>query len=225
MRLLSSLALAALVALPAQAQSANNLGLRATGVDAAGTRLASGAIDPHWRIVTPSGTSNAVVVNALDANNPCRLANTWVAPASPSCWIWGSANGQPTNTSLTFRTTFDLTGFVAGTATISGKWAADNQGISILLNGVELPGLNTGGTGEAFRTLYDFTIAAGNPNFRAGVNTLDFVVRDNGVVGGFLVSEIAGSATVVPEPSTYALLATGLVGLGVAARRRRAAGR
>jgi hypothetical protein len=35
---------------------------------------------------------------------------------------------------------------------------------------------------------------------------------------------ITTSAVVTPEPSTYALMVTGLVGLGVAARRRRAAG-
>jgi hypothetical protein len=34
--------------------------------------------------------------------------------------------------------------------------------------------------------------------------------------------EIRGNLAVVPEPSTYALMGTGLAGLGVAMRRRRA---
>lgn len=54
----------------------------------------------------------------------------------------------------------------------------------------------------------------------AKVAEIRFIVDGDGVTDGF---RFAGTApgTVVPEPSTYILMATGLLGLGIAARRRR----
>jgi hypothetical protein len=48
-------------------------------------------------------------------------------------------------------------------------------------------------------------------------SSIDFTVRGDEYWHGFTV----GAASVVPEPSTYALMSTGLIGLGLAARRRR----
>lgn len=54
------------------------------------------------------------MVNGAD----CRLAGTWLLPTGQSCWVWQQADGQPVNTTRTFRTTFDLTGYDAGSAFI-----------------------------------------------------------------------------------------------------------
>jgi hypothetical protein len=59
-------------------------------------------------------------------------------------------------------------------------------------------------------------------NISLGGTVLNTINVTGGLEGNFWGGEMAQSATVVPEPSTYALMATGFAGLAVAARRRRA---
>lgn len=199
----------ALVLSAASANAAPITGLFATGVDGAGAALGGGATDTHYSILAPS--QQGVVINIIPG--------TWVANNASRRWIWQDVLGQPVNVTRTFRTTFDLTGLDETTALLSGQWAADNTGLDIFINGA-----STGNSCGGFEVLCNFNIASG---FVAGINTLDFQVRDVGGISGLLVSSLSGTAdenvTEVPEPGLVAIFGLGLIGLGIARRKTRRA--
>jgi hypothetical protein len=101
-------------------------GLFTTGVDDSGNALPLGSPDLHYTILETN--TNPFVLTDIP---PIYVDNS-----STSQWIWQNPNGQPTNVTRTFRTTFNLTGLDPNTALISGKWAVDNIGVDILINGI-----------------------------------------------------------------------------------------
>ncbi len=167
-------------------------GLFTTGVDSGGNTLGSNANDPHYALLAPSGPAKTI----------STLPFVWVPNNSTSRWVWQTALGTPTGVTLTFRTTFDLSGLLPTTAQISGTWITDNFGSDIFINGT-----STGNTDGGFAAFSNFTI---NSGFVPGINTLDFVVTDLGSVAGFRVGMISGTATEAPEPSAFALSGLGL---------------
>lgn len=80
--------------------------------------------------------------------------------------------------------------------------------------------LNAASYNAAFITANGGTTATAFSALTAGMfaNKSYFNLHTNLYPGG----EIRGFLQVVPEPSTYALMAAGLIGLGVVSRRRRA---
>ncbi|WP_233271307.1 PEP-CTERM sorting domain-containing protein [Microcystis aeruginosa] len=187
-------------------------------MDSLGASLSDGASDPHYSIVSPSGAG--IVIN--QANIP----SSYVANTSTSRWIWQQADGQPANVTRTFRTTFDLTGLNPSTASIVGTWAADNFLDQILINGVSIGTIPNNLGGFNFTSFMGFNV---NSGFQAGINTLDFVVRDIGMIAGFRIGEISGTAQPislsqsVPEPST--ILGLGLLGFGAFFNRQLSQGK
>ncbi|MBC7564063.1 MAG: PEP-CTERM sorting domain-containing protein [Gemmatimonadaceae bacterium] len=151
--------------------------------------------------------SNAFTIFCTDKNNFISLPSTYTAFLTP---LWGTIDLS--NTRLGIMTPFALDIYTANASLASLITAnnlvgqtAQNQ---LWLN-AELPGRNA-------------APAFGDPTFNA---VGWYVVTDRLATGNdsFGVQELlAYDASVVPEPSTYALMATGLFGLVGVARRRRA---
>jgi hypothetical protein len=206
---------------------ADTVQIYGTGVGANGALLPAGSVDPHYTITSsadPSFPGPAAMVT--DSNGfpfPIWMPNgpnsQWIAPRPDV----GNGNA-PGN--YVYTTTFDLTGFDLSTVVLTGQWSTDNSGLSIVINGVELPFTTPE---QAFFGWYGFTISCG---FVAGVNTLQFVVNNAGcpncsVNPTGLRVEISGTGELlannaplqaVPEPATVLLVGSGLAGLWI--RRR-----
>lgn len=218
--LLSITALTSVVLAAPSPTRAQSLSLFSTGVDADGAGLPGGSADSHYAVIAGPGILVPQPARVLTS----QLPGTYVQSPT-SRWIWVNPNGLPGDVTFTFRTTFDLTGYDPSTAVLAGRYATDNYG-SILLNG-NLVFSVPDPVSNQFGAFTNFSLGSG---FVPGVNTLDFVTRDAGQIGGLNVdrlhltaSAIPVTASTIPEPGTLALAATGLLPLvGVMARRRRA---
>jgi hypothetical protein len=189
-----------------RAQAATITTLYSTGVNAAGLPLGDATVDSHYTITAAPTAPLVGAAIARTTNYPVVGPGGWVTGGA-SDWIGpnnGDVNFSAVPGGYTYRTTFDLTGLVASSANITGRWAADDAGIAIKLNGTavtlaSLPG-NT-----AFET---FSISSG---FTSSINTLEFVINNGSNSPGSTFNptglrvELAGTAnaatTAVPEPS------------------------
>ena len=194
-----------------------------TGVDAAGVPLSGNAIDPHYSIVNSTAFGpSAYAVQAVDA--PTVITpGVWLLDNTTSSWLVPVVgvffvDVPGVTDEMTYRTSFDLSGFDFATGRIDGRWATDDSGLRIRLNGVEVPGVGV----AQFDVWTPFAIASG---FVAGVNTLEFDTRSTQTPTGLRV-EMTGafrpSTTAVPAPGgmTVAVLMLGALA-GVIRRRTR----
>jgi hypothetical protein len=142
-----------------------------TAVDSNGDVLPRRTVDPHFQLASsPKGPAPAYVLDSTF----CRgHYGPWLADNKHSKWIGPKANERHYLKAgkFDYRTTFDLTGQDPNTAILKGKWTSDNNA-TLYLNGVDTG--NTTPTG-GYGSFSHFSVTSG---FIAGINTLDFVVRN-----------------------------------------------
>jgi uncharacterized repeat protein (TIGR01451 family) len=176
-------------------------GLFNTGVNNLGVLLADGTVDPHYTLTVSADPidigPSAFVVTPNGFPFP-----PWLAQGPNSKWIAPKTDQTVGNNFgiYVYRISFSLAGLDPATATVSGQYTTDNNGVDILINGT-----STGQTTPltAYSAFFPFSITSG---FVAGVNTIDFVLfNDPGSPPGNnptgLRVEISGTAAPLPTPT------------------------
>jgi hypothetical protein len=142
-------------------------GLFATGVDANGTPLPTGSVDPHYVLSSTDPSFPGPNAYAVDT------ASNWTPNTATSKWISIQVSAQGKGGSVyTYTTTFTLSGVNPTTATIAGQWACEHSCV-LNLNGTVVATDPT----PAWNALAPFTVPAGGP-FVAGTNTLAVIVNN-----------------------------------------------
>ncbi|MBI1369592.1 MAG: hypothetical protein GC162_13175 [Planctomycetes bacterium] len=137
-----------------------------------GRGVSPGADDPQWQI---AGVSDASEFTLTAAKALARPDVSYVQiDGTEARWIGITPDdgAARTNTTYTFRTTFDMTGFDTRTACLVGKYAADNTVTAIRLNGKAVANIAASDS-EQFRRLSALKIATG---LVPGVNVIEFDV-------------------------------------------------
>jgi hypothetical protein len=148
-----------------------------------GIGLKEGDADPHWRIVARSDQPDFMpVAAAVTTVTPDWLRNVWLPnDAKEAQWIStaGDLPDLPGDETFTFRTTFVLTDFVPGSASLRGKFIADDYVAAVRLNGIPVsvpaPEAQHDSGGLPFERFAEFVADAG---FCEGENTLEIDVRN-----------------------------------------------
>jgi hypothetical protein len=180
-----------------------------TGIGGSGTLLpaGNGQTDPHYRIISGPG-----IVSPISAVT--YFNGAYASDGPNSRWISATAGGGNGAGTYVFETTFNLTGFNPATAAITVRCGTDD-----FMDAIRLNGIVTGGDCDAFNPFPSgtFTLSSG---FNAGLNTLQFSVRDTGPPMAFRAEYTSDvqPLSAVPEPATAALVAIGFVGIGLLRR-------
>ena len=189
------------------------LELVAQGPVSTGT-TAPGTVDPVWYVVNPGDPVTLADAFVLSRGN-VPGSYSWIAVSPDGSLPGGAPDGTYNRFTYMFETTFTGGGITGATY----QCAYDDAFVSVMLNGVVVPGAGC----DQYNAGNSWTLSG----FNSGTNVLRFTSSGNGVTDGLMVhfTSLAGDVTVTPEPASVVLLATGLVGVFGAARRKRFAAR
>ena len=155
-------------------------GIFNTGVDNNDAPLADSEIDPHYKLVANAHFPDSQDAIVEDSTIFPIVAGPWLGNTAISKWIGPELNTVDGAVGFyTYELTIDLTGRDPRSVLIRGRWATDNAGRDIRVNGV-----STGNTeSPGFNAYTPFAIYGTNTTFTAGTNTIDFVVENVADVG------------------------------------------
>ena len=150
---------------------------KTTTLPGTGQATAVGKTDPHWYIIAIDGLASLKPVAATVADpasfTTTNRENMRFMPNTPaSRWVTPLPHYE-TEQSVTYQTTFDVSGFDLKTLALDLKFLADKQVAEITLNGrpVDVP---AHGSGPSFVEMTALTLREG---FIDGKNTLSFKVQ------------------------------------------------
>lgn len=172
-----------------RAQEATITNLYDTGVDSQGQPLTNAtASDPHYTLTSvPAGSTNSIL--ALTTRGSWLSGNgfsDWIGPHNPGISGYSDTDDYGPAGDYTYETTFTVEGFNPGKASITGRFATDNELLTIYLNGNSLGISNSDSGINPYHSWHNFTIPP-SADFRNGQNTLDFVVHNDGGPTGLRV--------------------------------------
>jgi hypothetical protein len=169
--------------------------LHSTGLDANDQALPGGAVDPFWTfLINADGGGPDTFVG----KEGWPIGSAWLGNSATAKWIGPRAVlgvGDIAGGDYLVRTAFDLKDRDVNTVYINGRWASDNGGTGVFLNGqaVNIP-LSTG-----FGAWTTFTLTSADASFLPGVNTLDFGFNNAGAgPAGVIVEFVNTSARTLP---------------------------
>jgi hypothetical protein len=167
-----------------------------TGVDSSGAPLDDNTVDPHYILVTNAHDSASSEAIVHDSTVFPIVAGPWVPNSATSKWIGPVFNTVAAAGGVyVYRLTVDLSDRDPATVRIVGKWATDNPGTDIRVNGV-----STGNPPSPGFTAYtSFSIDSSNAAFVSGLNTIDFVLENTSVgYTGLRVEDLKSDAVPLP---------------------------